>query len=108
MKVHGSAPSIVTKAFENDPAAPDGRKKLFAMFLDPSAYYYCRAWSGKIVSVKPTWDGWEVDLTVMPHLKSRGGVPYNTSKTLETWRVSKLGGAHCVKCDGVPGMFGVD
>ena len=94
-------PPPVSKAFADDPPAPEERKRPFAPVLDPSAPYRCVAWRGMIDRVTPTGDGYEVSIDIraeLPgtwHFATMSAEAWHVS---ETWHVSRAGGARCLKC----------
>jgi hypothetical protein len=63
-------PEPVTKAFADDPPAPEIRKATFDSFLKPSTPYPCVGWNLGFEKVTPNADGWEVTVKISTHLKS--------------------------------------
>src|SRR5690242_5632423 len=59
-----SLPVEIVSSFASDPVAPDERKAEFAFCLKAGSKYPCRGWYGRIESVTPIEDGWEVTITV--------------------------------------------
>lgn len=98
-------PAPVLKAFAADPPAPDGRKTLFAKFLDPSARHRCFGWRGSIDAVTPIGEDWEVSASIRAHLP---GTAFCSTLSIETWRISSSGEARCVKTSAKPGALMID
>jgi len=90
---------VVSDAFEADPPAPDGRKKMFATFLGENPQFYCQGWYCEIQSIVDTSDGWEVRVAVGIILSHTA---FTRARALEIWKVSKSGEARCLKSEGDP------
>ncbi|MBI3861015.1 MAG: hypothetical protein HY290_03885 [Planctomycetia bacterium] len=100
-----SVPPTVQALFESDPPVPENRTAVFQR----SPSYFGRErliqWYASIDRVKSNADGWEAIVTVNPRFQ---GTAFTTAHTVETWQVSKVGDARCLKCESYDGLLIVD
>ena len=66
----------------------------FSAYLGEAPLYKVVGWRAGVVSTTPNDHGWKVTVRVNPTLASlRGGVPFTSYETIETWQIGKDGSA---------------